>query len=136
MAAASKYKSAYCNEIIECLGRGYSVSGFAGYIGVATSSVHLWIKNHPEFAEAYAIAKGKSAYHWETKFIEFAQTGKNVGAFAYALGNRCPEEWKNVQKFEHAGKDGGPIETVTLTMADRVKALAAFMAKTKKDGGE
>lgn len=111
MGTPSKYKPAYCNEVIECLARGYSVAGFAGYIGVATSSVHLWLKKHPEFAEAYEIAKAKCAFHWETKLLAFADTGKgNVGAFVFGLGNRCPEEWRNVQKIEHTGKDGEAIK--------------------------
>jgi phage terminase small subunit len=36
-----------------------------------------------------------------------------------------------VEKHEHTGKDGGPIESVTMTTQDRARALASFVAKTK-----
>lgn len=133
MAAASKYKPAYCNEIIECLALGHSIAAFAGSIGVAASSVYKWINDFPEFAEAYAVAKAKAVLFWEKKLIDIAGTGKgNVTATIFGLKNRAASEWRDVQAVEHTGANGGPI----LSMQDRVKALTAFMAKTKKDGGE
>lgn len=38
-----------------------------------------------------------------------------------------------IDKHEHTGKDGSPIEMVTMTTADRARALAAFVAKTKAE---
>jgi hypothetical protein len=38
---------------------------------------------------------------------------------------------KPMQATEVTGKDGAPIEMVTMTTADRARALAAFVAKTK-----
>ncbi len=35
---------------------------------------------------------------------------------------------------EHSGKGGGPIEFENVTDADRAKALAAFVARTKANG--
>ena len=39
--------------------------------------------------------------------------------------------WKETSVNEHTGKDGGPIETMMVTDADRVKALTAFLARTR-----
>lgn len=38
---------------------------------------------------------------------------------------------KPVQSTEISGKDGGAIQVDSLTTADRARALAAFVAKTK-----
>lgn len=41
--------------------------------------------------------------------------------------------FKAASKTEIAGKDGGPIELADFTTADRARALAAFVAKTKAE---
>jgi len=107
----SKYKEAYCNEVIECLAEGHSVAGFAGCIGVAASVVYEWVKVHEEFAAAYEIAKAKSVYFWEKQHIEITKTGKgNITGSIFGLKNRAHEEWRDIQKVEHGGPNGAPIQ--------------------------
>lgn len=128
----SLYKPAYCEELIQFLAEGYSITAFAGEIGVGRRTVFDWLEKHKEFAEAYEIAKPKAVLHWERAFKEFATSGKgNAAAFIFALKNRAGDDWNDKVVNEHTGKDGGPIETVNLTHAERVKALAALMAKAK-----
>lgn len=118
MGTPSKYKPAYCNEIIECLAQGHSIAAFAGSIGVAASSVYKWVKDFPEFEEAYGIARSKSALSWEKRLIEFADGGKgNVAAIIFGLKNRASDEWRDVQKHEHGGNNGAPIQ-VTIAGVD------------------
>src|SRR6185437_8049191 len=106
----SSYKPAYCNELIECLGEGYTIKGFAGSIGVGRQTVFDWLSKHKEFAEAYEIAQAKSVFYWETEFKSFAKTGKgSPAAFIFALKNRAPEEWREKIEHEVTGKDGGSI---------------------------
>lgn len=54
------------------------------------------------------------------KLNALEQLGKHLGMFK--------------EKIEHTGRDGGPIETKEISDADRVKALAVFLAKTKDAG--
>lgn len=111
MGNPSSYKSTYCKEVIECLAKGHSVAAFAGEIGVAASTVYDWIKAHEEFAEAYGIAKAKSALSWEKRLIDFAEGGKgNVAAIIFGVKNRASDEWRDVQKHEHGGNNGAPIQ--------------------------
>jgi transposase len=46
------YKPEYCAEAIDYIGHGKSKEAFAGHIGVAVSTVYLWLDKHPEFSEA------------------------------------------------------------------------------------
>lgn len=128
----SSYKEAYCNEVIECLAKGHSITAFAGEIGVARCIIFDWQKAHPAFDAACKIASGKAVMFWEGKLIECANTGKgNVTAIIFGLKNRAHEDWRDVHKLEHTGKDGAPIQVADLTTAERARALAAFVAKTK-----
>jgi hypothetical protein len=43
------------------------------------------------------------------------------------LKNRRPEKWRDVQKLEHSGVNGGPIETRTFSSDEIQKALADFV---------
>lgn len=129
----SAYKESYCQELLDYLAEGHSIAAFAGHVGVTKCTIFEWVKKHPDFAEAHQIAKGKSLAFWEDKLIAAAK-GENKGAPAvliFGVKNRGPEYWRDVQSLEHTGKDGKAIEVANHTTADRARALAAFIAKTK-----
>lgn len=120
MGAPTSYKPAYCNELIECLAEGHSIAGFAGHIGVAASSVYKWVKDFPEFAAAYEIAKAKAVLFWEKTLVNFAKTGTgNAAAIIFGLKNRAHEEWRDVQKIEHGGNDGAPLVVTWKSLKDK-----------------
>ena len=125
----SSYKESYCNEVIECLAEGHTVTAFAGTIGVAASTVYEWIKSQPAFAEAYARGKAKATLFWERRLIEFAQTGKgNAAAVIFGVKNRAPDEWRDVHKIEHTGEDGGPIKTQEVSAREEIERRIAGIA--------
>lgn len=133
----SSYKEAYINELIECLALGHSITAFAGQIGVARSTVFEWMKKHPEFSMAYQIAKAKAVLHWEKTLLQFSKDNKgNAAAIIFALRNRAADDWIDKIVSEHSGPNGKPIEVANYTTADRARALAAFIAKTKLKDGE
>ena len=108
------------------------VMAFAGFIGKSKDTFFEWLKQYPDFKEAYGIAKGKSMYYWEGEFIKAAASGKGKPAYhIFALTNRSDGAWVNKVLNEHSGPEGAPIVVADLTTADRAKALVAFMKKTK-----
>jgi Helix-turn-helix domain of resolvase len=128
----SSYKEAYCNEVIECLAKGHSITAFAGEIGVARSTIFDWMKALEVFKEACERGAAKAVLFWEKELLNCAKTGKgNVTAIIFGLKNRAHEDWRDVQKLEHTGKDGGAIQVDSLTTQERARALAAFVTKTK-----
>jgi hypothetical protein len=130
----SSYKEAYCNEVIEFLSQGHSVTAFAGHIGVARSSVFKWAEEIPEFSDALKIGQAKATAFWETILVKVARDGGgNATAAIFGLKNRAGEDWADKTVSELTGKDGGAIQVDSLTTADRARALAAFISKTKTD---
>ena len=105
MARPSKYSEAYCNEVIECLAEGHSVSAFAGRVGVTRSTVYKWAEDFPDFAEALKIGQAKAVEFWEKILVKVARDGGgNATAVIFALKNRANDDWADKVQTEHTGK--------------------------------
>lgn len=104
----SKYSEAYCSEVIDCMGRGFSLTAFAGEIGVSRETVYEWARVHPEFSDAVKRAKAKRLRFLEERLLN-GDTGPRVTSHIFALKNAEPEEWRDKREHEVTGKDGGPI---------------------------
>lgn len=115
----SKYSPAYCEEVIQFLAQGHSVTAFAGEIGVARSTVFKWAAEIPEFSDALSIGQAKAVATWERVLLEIARNGGgNATAAIFALKNRAPDDWREKVVNEHTGPDGAPLVT-------RVEIVAA-----------
>jgi hypothetical protein len=90
----SKYSPHYCDEVIECMGRGLSLTAFAGTIGVAKDTVYEWCVHHPEFSDAVKIAKAKRLLFLENGLLG-GETGPRVTLHIFALKNADPDEWRD-----------------------------------------
>lgn len=91
----SKYSPEYCDQVIEHLAEGASLTSFAAEIGVARSTINEWMGDHPEFSEACARAKAKCAAWWEKANRKLATTGEGCqGAVALGLKNMASDDWK------------------------------------------
>lgn len=134
MSRPSSYDPKYCDVAVKFQAEGYSLTALAGKIGIASSTFFEWVKKYPDFAEAVDLGKPKAVLYWETELHDFAKTGKgNATAIVFGLKNRASSEWSDKIVNEHTGKDGGAIEIASLSSAERARALAAFLAKTKAE---
>ena len=109
---------------------GYSLTAFAGEIGVCRATINNWCNEFPEFLEAASRAKAKRARWWEDRAREIAQNGGPGGQATmviFGLKNHAPDDFKEVTRQEHTGKDGGPIETQSLTPEQRAAAAVALI---------
>ena len=123
--------------IIGWLKRGLKDKEIAERIGISKTTMCQWKIDYPEFADLFnhkkdfvimaaeeGLRKCSTGYFVEeTKIIagsdgsplKIEKTKKyikpDVVAIMYLLQNMAPETWKNVQRMEHTGKNGGPIET-------------------------
>jgi hypothetical protein len=112
----TSYKPTYCNEAVEYLAQGYSLTAFAGEIGVCRDSVYNWMDTHPDFFDAIKKGRAKGQATWEKRLASMAiEGGGNATAIIFAMKNLYQDDWREKQTLEHTGKDGGPIEqAVTL----------------------
>ena len=119
----TKYRPEYCQEAIEYMAEGYSVTAFAGHIGVARSTVFKWAEENPEFSDALKTAQAMAAMWWEDTLRQVAKTGEgNASAAIFGVKNRSGEEWRDKQEIDHttAGQPIAPtrIELVAPTTPD------------------
>ena len=82
----SQYRPEYCQRIIDYMGKGHTLTAFAGSIDVDKQTVYRWISKYPEFSEAADRAKAKQVCPWEEKLIT-ADKGGEVAAAIFALKN-------------------------------------------------
>lgn len=102
----SKYSEAYCNEVIDFMGQGFSLTAFAGEIGVARSTINVWMQAHPEFSEAVQKGQAKRVQFLERGLLS-GDTGPRVTSHIFALKNAGPEEWRD--KVQIGGDPDNPV---------------------------
>lgn len=100
----TKYLPEFCEQCIEFMGLGYSLTAFAGKIGVSRATVTTWLKEWPEFGEAAAIGQASRTMKLEETLLA-GESGPKVQGHIFALKNAAPDDWKD--KREVAPPDGG-----------------------------
>lgn len=92
----TKFKTAYCNEVITHMAEGASLTSFAAEIGVCRATITVWMDDHPEFLAAVNVAKAKCAAWWEAVNRKIAKDGGGTGsaqACALGLKNMARDDW-------------------------------------------
>src|SRR4051794_40772155 len=80
----TKYDRRYCDDIVAFCRHGYSITAFAGHIGVARSTIQEWAGAHEEFSAAVKAAKAAAALWWERRGR--AGAGRRGGHRSWAEG--------------------------------------------------
>jgi hypothetical protein len=104
----SDYMESFCEDVVDfCVG-GKSLTGFAASIGVARSTISVWMDKYPEFKEACGRAKAQSAAFWEGQGVKVA-TGAVPGSAAqmikFGMINMGGEDWQETTKIDHTSSD-------------------------------
>lgn len=100
----SKYDPKYCQEVIEYMSQGYSLTAFGGSIRVARSTLNVWMAEHPEFSEAVKVAQACRTACLEQGLLG-SEVGPMVTARIFALKNAAPEEWRDKREIDHTSSD-------------------------------
>lgn len=107
----TKYKPAYCQEIVELMGQGFSLTAAAAELGISRETAYAWEREIPEFSDAVKLARGKRTLKLERDLLS-ASDGPTVTSRIFALKNACADEWREKVTQEQTGANGGPIEMV------------------------
>ncbi len=100
----TSYKEEYCDQVIEYMKEGASLTAFAASIGVARSTINEWMGAHEAFSEAVKIGKANCAAWWEELGRRNAQSGQgNATLVIFGLKNMAAEDWRDKQEVEHQG---------------------------------
>jgi hypothetical protein len=105
----TKYDPAYCEQVVEHMATGASLTSFAAEIDVARDTLSEWANVHPEFSAAVKRAKAKCAAWWEKRNRDGAENGVPPGSntlIIFGLKNMAPDEWADKQQIDHRSGDG------------------------------
>ena len=93
------YDPAFCEQVEEFMGQGYSRMAAAGHLGVCYDTLTNWMAAHPEFFQAVKRGQAKRTVLLERGLLG-AETGPQVTSRIFALKNAAPEEWKDKTESE------------------------------------
>lgn len=121
------YKEAYCDQVVPFCAQGYSLTAFAGEIGVCRDTITEWADVHPEFSLSVKHAKAACARWWEDRLRGVALDGGPGGqatAAIFGVKNHAPHDFADKTQHEHTGPDGGPM---AMTIEDKRAAALALL---------
>lgn len=98
----TKFKPAYCDEVINTMATGLSLTAFAGEIGVARSTINEWMAQFPDFSEAVKKGQAKRVAYLERRLLD-GEFGARVTSHIFALKNADPDEWQDKREIQHSG---------------------------------
>lgn len=116
-------------------------------------TVLRWLSSNESFRIQYAKARELQAEAYADEIKDIADDSSNdymeregaaslnpeainrsrlrIDARKWIASKLLPKKYGDRATYEHTGKDGGPIETMEITDAERARALAVFIARTK-----
>ncbi len=107
MGRPSEYRETFCESVVEFMGKGFSLTAFAGKIGVSRECIYEWARVHPEFSDAVKMAQSARVTSLEEGLLDQSLFGPQITARIFALKNAAPLDWRD--RHEITGADGGPI---------------------------
>lgn len=129
----SKYKPEYAEQVVEFCSQGFSLTAFAGEIGVGRDTIARWNRDIPEFGEGVQRAKAKMAQFWEQQAVDLAKNGGQSGRATiviFGLRNAAPEDFSETKRVELTGADGGPLSIEGERTEDKKLLLLALEARS------
>ena len=118
------YDPAYCDRIVELGKQGMSIVQMACEFNVSRATMETnWTAAHPEFLEAFTLAKQFSQAYWEKLGSDNLITPQGVNfqssVWSRSMAARFPHDWRESQKVEatHANPDGSPLSMVVQFVA-------------------
>ena len=106
----TKYRREYCAAIKAYMGKGFSVTAFAGVAGVHRETLYKWEREIPEFSNAIKIARCKRVAKLEFDLLSPNSSAAVVRSRIIALRNACPAEWRKKITHEIPKRVNVPIE--------------------------
>ena len=128
----SDYDPRFCDEIIEFMGQGYSITAFAGHIGVHRDTLYEWESKHPAFSDAIKAARMMRVAALEYGLLN-ASAGHEVTARIFALKNADPTEWRDKRDVDVTSKGKSMALDWSKVPTEALEAMRAAMTGDSDD---
>jgi len=111
----SKYKKIYCKRIIELAKQGLLPISWAADIEVSKQTLHQWRADHPEFSDAYSLAKTIS----ESEMTKRGTDGDSLDLAKAKYYLSAAFQVSETQKIESKQEIKAEVETIEVSFGDR-----------------
>ena len=90
---------------------------------------YYWLKTDPDYKAAFDEARLMAADVLESEAVRRAMAVEDAsdGLLTFLLRGNKPDVYK--ERYEHTGKDGGPIQVASMAPDARQARLASLLAK-------
>lgn len=120
----TRYKSEYCQALLDHMEQGLSFLSFAGTIGVCFDTLYEWERVHPEFSEAKKRGVAMSLA-WDEKLLNKGTEGKQRGY------NIAAHKWKMANRYKWTERHEMKIEDLSQKDTEELKREAALLVGIK-----
>ena len=103
MCRPTKYKKAYCKQLVKWMSEGLSFESFGSEVDVNRDTLYEWAKVHPEFSDAKKLGFTKRQAVWEKRYAEMAVEGGPGNPSMMIFGMKNVAKWTDKQEVEHQG---------------------------------
>ncbi len=116
-APSGVYDLRYAEAVVEFMGRGYSLTAFAGEIGASRAILDRWTQDHPTFARAVERGQARRARVLEDRLLA-GKSGAAFGLHMEALRTAAPQDWRREGGGGDARAKPRPPPTAQLDLPD------------------
>ena len=130
------YRPEYCERVMELGAEGKSLAQIGCEIGHLRDTLRDWAGKYPDFGRALARARELSLAWWEAQakigmWDGSAKGRLNAHVWLKSMAARFPDDYRESTRTEITGKDGGPVNVVSMSDVE----LLAIAASGKAPAG-
>jgi hypothetical protein len=109
---------------VETLAALLNQDQIADYFGIGRTTFYEICKRDPDVAERYKRGKAKAIAHVANGLLQKARAGCTTSSIFYL---KTQAGWRETERIEHSGPEGGPIETTGAV--EKLRALLDAKAR-------
>lgn len=107
----TSYRPDMCQKVVEWGREGKSKTWMAASLNISRDTFNRWERENKDFSDAITLAMAYSQMWWEDK----GQAALDAQIFQASMWSRSmaarfPEDWRETQRQEQTGPNGGPIQ--------------------------
>jgi hypothetical protein len=121
MGRPTKYKTDYCQMLIDHMADGLSFEAFGGLVGVSKQTLYDWEEKHEDFLDAKKLGESKARLYWEKvgrdglyheafKDQDGMTVNRSINATIWIFNMKNRFKWRDrIEEVDPSDKDDRPL---------------------------